>query len=222
VGAYFNVDTAKYVTSETYKLMMNENLMRSFHIYTWQGDYNKILFSAKSVSSGADTIVNYLTARQGLTMNLYNNSVLSVIGDNELMIKQVADLFLYVALALAVFSVFMLYNYISTSISNKKRSVGVLRGLGAGSKDVLRIFLSESLIIALVNSVLASVFSAIGCMLVNSYIMNTMHIFVQFALFGVRQILIISGISFVLAFLSSALPIIKIAKKKPVELISRS
>jgi ABC-type antimicrobial peptide transport system permease subunit len=155
-------------------------------------------------------------------MNLYNNSVLSVIGDNELMIKQVADLFLYVALALAVFSVFMLYNYISTSISNKKRSVGVLRGLGAGSKDVLRIFLSESLIIALVNSVLASVFSAIGCMLVNSYIMNTMHIFVQFALFGVRQILIISGISFALAFLSSALPIIKIAKKKPVELISRS
>ena len=222
VGAYFNVDTAKYVTSETYKLMMNENLMRSFHIYTWQGDYNKILFSAKSVRSGADTIVNYLTARQGLTMNLYNNSVLSVIGDNELMIKQVADLFLYVALALAVFSVFMLYNYISTSISNKKRSVGVLRGLGAGSKDVLRIFLSESLIIALVNSVLASVFSAIGCMLVNSYIMNTMHIFVQFALFGVRQILIISGISFALAFLSSALPIIKIAKKKPVELISRS
>ena len=222
VGAYFNVDSSKYVTAESYKLMMNENLMRSFNLYTRQGDCSKILFSAQSVKSGADTIVEYLLAEDGLTMNLYNNFVLTVISENETMIKQVADLFLYVALALAVFSVFMLYNYISTSISNKKRSVGVLRGLGAGSKDVLRIFLAESLIIALINALFAGVFSAVGCILVNSYIMNTMNIFVKFALFGVRQVLIISGISLLTAVLSSALPIVKIAKKKPVELIARA
>ena len=222
VGVFFGVDEDKWVQTSTYQVMMNENLMQDFYIFPEQGDYNKILFSSKSVQSGANKIVDYVIGQQGLTMQLYNNSILGIISENETLIKQVADLFLYVALALAVFSIFMLYNYISTSISNKKRSVGVLRGLGAGSKDVLRIFLSESLIIAIVNALFACVFSAVGCVLVNSYIMNVMNIFVAFALFGVRQILIISGVSLITAFLSSVLPIIKIARKKPVDLIARS
>ena len=138
------------------------------------------------------------------------------------MIKQIADLFLYVALALAAFSVFMLYNYISTSIANKKQSVGVLRGLGAGGKDILLMFLSESLIISIINGVFANVLAAIGCSLVNSYIINTMNITLHFALFGIRQIMIIAAISLLTAIISSALPIIKISKKKPVELIRRS
>ena len=174
------------------------------------------------MDKGASTIVEYLTAEGGLALSWFNNSVLSVISENETTFQQVAELFLYAALALAVFSVFMLYNYISTSIANKRRSVGVLRGLGAGGRDILRTFLFESLIIAIINGVLACVFSAIGCGLVNAYIMNTMNIFVAIALFGVRQILIIAGISLATALLSSALPIVKIAKEKPVELIRRA
>ena len=138
------------------------------------------------------------------------------------MVRQIADLFLYVALVLASISVFMLYNYISTSISSKRRSVGVLRALGAGGKDILRTFLSESLIIAIINGIFACVFSAVGCTLVNTYIMDAMNIFVAFALFEARQVFIIFGISLLTALLSSALPIIKISKKKPVELICHS
>lgn len=222
VGVYFGVDTSSYTTSSRYKLMMSDALMQTLDIYTGQGIYNKILFSHDSVKSGSEKIVEYLTSEKGLSLSWYNNSVLSVIAENETMIRQAADLFLYAALALAVFSIFMLYNYISTSINNKRRSVGVLRGLGAGSRDVFRIFLSESLIIALINGVLANVLSALGCALVNSYIMNTMNVFISFALFGIRQILVISGISLLTAILSSALPIIKISKKKPVDLIRRA
>jgi ABC-type antimicrobial peptide transport system permease subunit len=129
---------------------------------------------------------------------------------------------LYEALALSLFSVFMLYNYISTSISRKKRSVGVLRALGAGGKDILLTFLSESVIVAVINGVLANIFAVMGCSFVNSYIVEIMNVSVHFALFGVRQILIISAVSLLTAIISSALPIIKIARKKPVELIRRS
>jgi ABC-type lipoprotein export system ATPase subunit/ABC-type antimicrobial peptide transport system permease subunit len=222
VGVYFGVDNNSYSTASRYKLMVGKSFMQSYHIYEKQGDYNKILFSKESVKNGADVIVKYLSTESGFALNWYNNSVLLMISENETMIRQAADLFLYAALALAVFSIFMLYNYISTSISSKRRSVGVLRGLGAGGKDILRIFLTESLIIAFINGVLACALSAVGCMLVNSYIMNTMNIFVAFALFGVRQILIISGVSLLTAFVSSALPIFKISKKKPVDLIRRS
>ncbi|MBO7297545.1 MAG: ATP-binding cassette domain-containing protein [Clostridia bacterium] len=219
VGVYFGVDEARYVDSSTYRLMMNGNLMQSLNICNEQGDYNKILFSQKSVRKGTDTIVKYLVAEKGLSLTWYNNSILNIIEENQTLIGQAADLFLYATIALAVFAVFMLYNYISTSIANKRRSVGVLRGLGACGKDIFFAFLTESLIIALINGALASVLSAVGCMLVNLYIRDVMHFFVSFALFGVRQVLLIMGVSLLLSVLSSALPIIKISKKKPVELI---
>ena len=220
VGIYFG---SKSNTSDTtFKFALSENLMREYKVYEQQGDYSKILFSKSCLTAGADEITRLITNEQGFALQWYNNPVLSVLYSNEGIIKQVANLFLYAALALVCFSVFMLYNYISTSISNKRRSVGVLRGLGASGKDVLLTFLSESLIIALINGIFANVFASIGCMLVNSYVMNTMNIFVAFALFGWRQILLITGISLCAAVVSSALPIVKISKKKPVELIRTS
>ena len=219
VGVYFGVDSSYHVDSTRMKIMMSSQLMDELNVYSKQGDYTKILFSAQSVKKSADKIVEYFTTDEGLSLSWYNNSVLLTIESNETMIRQASKLFLYATIALAVFSVFMLYNYISTSIANKKRSVGVLRGLGACGKDVFLVFLCESLIIAIINGVLASAFSALGCLFVNSYIKNTMQIFVSFALFGVRQVLLITGMSLLLSVISSALPIIKISKKKPVELI---
>ncbi len=217
VGVYLGIDS--YTRPESYKFMMTDELMQRLNIYPYQGDYNKILFSPAALRSGLDTIANYVISEADLTLRLYNNSALSMIRDNELMIKQVANLFLYAAIALALLSVFLLYNYISTSIARKKQSVGVLRGLGASGKDILLTFLSESLIIAIINGILANVFARFGCSFVNSYIMNVMNISIQFALFGVRQILIIAAISLATAIVSSALPIFKISKKKPVDLI---
>ena len=217
VGIYCGVDEASSVSE--YRLMLNGNLMQLLNICNEQGDYNKILFSEQSVRNGVDTIVEYLLLEKGISLAWYNNAILTIIEENQTLIGQAAELFLYVTIALAVFAAFMLYNYISTSISNKRRSVGVLRGLGACGKDIFLVFLSESLIIALINGVLASVLSAVGCLLVNLYIRNVMQFFVSFALFEVRQVLLIMGVSVLLSLLSSALPIIKISKKKPVELI---
>lgn len=222
VGFYFDVDTNRYTAAAEFKLMMNSSLMSALDIYAEQGDYSQILFSKQSVKNGSNVIVEYLTSEKRLAFNWYNDSVLSVIKRNEPVIRQVADLFLYVAIALAAFSIFMLYNYISTSIVNKHRSIGVLRALGAGGKDVFRIFLSESLLIGIINGILANIICVVGCTLVNSYIMNTMNISVAFVFFGVRQLILIFLVGLITAILSSAIPIIRISKKKPVELIRRS
>jgi len=219
VGVYFGVNAD--ASLNRYKLMMNKNLMRSLGVFAEQGDYSKLLFSAQSIRKGSDAIIDGLLQKEGHTLNWYNNSVLNIILTNETMIRQVADLFLYAALALSVFSIFMLYNYISTSIASKKQSVGVLRALGAGGKDILYTFLSESLIIAVINGILSNIFGVLGCSLVNSYIVEIMNISVHFALFGVRQILIILAISLLTAIVSSSAPIVKISKKKPIELIRR-
>ena len=113
----------------------------------------------------------------------------------------------------------MLFNYIVTSIINKRPTIGVLRGLGSGGKDILKIFLCESILIALINAIVASVVTAVGCIFVNNYIVNVMQIPIPIALFGIRQALMIFGLSIGTAIVSCILPIIRIAKRKPVDLI---
>jgi ABC-type lipoprotein export system ATPase subunit len=222
VGVYFGIDPERFTSVSEYKLMMNKNLMQEINVYSGQGDYSKLLFSERSMRFGVSALAKYMTSENGFALNWYNNSILTLIKENQAVIRQVADLFLYVAIALALFSVFMLYNYMSTSIANKKRSVGVLRALGAGGKDILCTFLTESLLISVFNGVLANVFAIFGVNLVNKYIVEIMNISVHFALFGVRQVLIISLVSLLTGVLSSILPIFKITKKKPVELIRRA
>lgn len=220
VGFYYNVD--KNVGSTVrYKMMMSNSLMSTFDIWTQQGDYCKVLFSPKSLDGNSQKIAGFMVKENGFSLVWYNNPALSIINDNEDMIRQAANLFLYVALLLLAFSIFMLYNYISTSIASKKQSIGVLRGLGAGGKDILRTFLSESLVIGVINGVLAVGLTVLGCSIVNSYIMNTMNIFISFAIFGIRQVFVITGVSLLTVVLASVLPIIKISKRKPVDLIRR-
>ena len=219
VGFYFGVDGNNVSSASEFKLMINPSLMRALSIYPEQGDYAKVLFSQQSLRSGADKIVQYMISERGISFTWYQNEVLTIIQENEPIIRQAADLFLYVSLALAAFSVFMLYNYISTSIASKRRSVGVLRALGAGGKDILLTFLFESLLIGLINGLFANLLCVLGCVFVNSYIMGTMNIPVAFAIFEWRQVLIMLGLSLLTAVASAGLPIIKISKKKPVELI---
>lgn len=222
VGVYVGVDTSSYTLYSRYKLMMNKNLMQELEVYREQGSYTKLLFSENSIRKGGAAIVERMVAEDGFALYWYNNSVLTVIRENEGMLRQGAKLFLYADLALLIFSIFMLYNYISTSIASKKRSVGILRALGAGKKDILLTFFSESLIVSVINGAFASAFAVVGCGLVNGYFVDVMNISVHFALLGVRQFVIISVISLLTAIASSLLPILKIAKKKPVELIRRS
>ena len=121
-------------------------------------------------------------------------------------------------LALALFSSFLLMNFISTSISYKKREIGILRAVGARSSDVFKIFFSEAFIIALINFVLASVTSIAAVIILNNYMRNQ-GINITLLSFGVVQLGLMLGISVLVAAIASFLPVYKIAHKKPVDAI---
>ncbi len=219
VGVYYGVDATAY--NLKYRFMMNDNLMSSFNIYSQQGDFEKLLFSQRSNLFGTKTIAKYMSNDSGFALDWYGNTVINTISDNEQTIRQSADLFLYASIILALFSIFMFFNYISTSVVNKRPTIGILRCLGSNSKNILTIFTIESIVMAIINGLLATAFTALGCLLVNMYIINVMNISVSFAIFGIRQFIIIFGISLLTAIVSSAFPIIKISKEKPVDLIRK-
>jgi len=146
------------------------------------------------------------------------NAVMYTLGNFNDMIEVLAQVFIWVGLGLAVFSAFLLMNFISTSISYKKREIGILRAVGARSSDVFKIFFSEAFVIALINFVLAVAASLTTVIILNNYMRNS-GINITLLRFGAGQVLLMLGISILVAVLSSFLPVYKIARKKPVDAI---
>ncbi|MBO7341250.1 MAG: ABC transporter permease, partial [Clostridia bacterium] len=146
------------------------------------------------------------------------NAVMYTLGSFNEMIEILAQVFVWVGLGLAVFSSFLLMNFISTSISYKKREIGILRAVGARSSDVFKIFFSEAFIIAFINFLLATAASVATVIVLNNY-MRSSGINITLLSFGPMQVAVMLGVSVLVAVLASFLPVYKIAHKKPVDAI---
>ena len=146
------------------------------------------------------------------------NAVLSTLDGFGEMIEILSQVFVWVGLGFAVFSAFLLMNFISTSISYKKREIGILRAVGARSSDVFKIFFSESFIIAFINFLLAAAATITTITILNNY-MHTQGINMTLLNFGIRQVALMLGVSILVAVIASFLPVYSIARKKPVDAI---
>ena len=146
-----------------------------------------------------------------------DNSVTRTLRDFNDLIEILADVFLYVGIAFAVFAALLFTNFISTSVAFKRREIGILRAVGARSKDVFMIFFCESLIVALIDFVLATVLTAVLVPLASNMIRSGLNL--TLLIFGVRQAGLILGLSLLVAFVASFFPVRRIARKKPIDAI---
>ncbi len=224
-GVYFNVNNDLRVSptnrSNIGALVLSEKALKSIGVTLEQGHFSKIIAPSIQNNKSTNALASYMTIDDGIKLNWHENNVLNSVEEARYVVKQFSDLFLYAGLALAVFAVFMLFNYISTSIISKRQSIGILRALGADGKNIFEMFITESLIISIINGIFASIVAYFACQIVNDYVVNIMNIPLTFALFGLRQVIVIVCVSLVTGILSSLLPIIKIAREKPVELIRK-
>lgn len=129
------------------------------------------------------------------------------------------QIFLYVGLGFILFSGLLLANFIGNSITYQKKEIGILRAIGARGRDVFKVYMSESFVIAAINFVLSTV---------ASYAVITFAILPNFAKslggvqlfsFGIIEIALIFGVSFISAFLATFLPVNVIARRKPIDTI---
>lgn len=132
-------------------------------------------------------------------------------------VESMAKVFLYVGLAFAVFAILLFANFISVSISQKRKEIGILRAVGARSFDVFKIFFSESFTIAAVCTVFSVIASAALCRVLNTTLGETLG--ASLFVFGFASIAILIGIAILTAIIATFLPVWKAAKKKPVDSI---
>lgn len=135
----------------------------------------------------------------------------------NLIVEDLSKVFMWAGIVLAAFSMLLLSNFIATSISYKKKEIGILRAVGARGADVFKIFYSESFVIALICLVLGIAGSVVGCNLINSEISETLN--ASIFVFGGTSALILLAIAAVTSAIATFLPVFTAAKKKPVEAI---
>ncbi len=130
-----------------------------------------------------------------------------------------SKIFLYVGIAFAVFSALLLFNFISVSISSKRKEIGILRAVGARGTDVFKIFFSEAGIIVGICTILSIIGAFGACLLINSILKSSLGFGVTLFVFGFASVGMMVGIALVIAFIATFLPVYLAARKKPVESI---
>jgi ABC-type antimicrobial peptide transport system permease subunit len=137
-------------------------------------------------------------------------------------VEELKKPFVYIGIFFAIFAAFMLMNFISISISYKKKEIGILRAVGARGADVFKIFFNESLMIAGINWLLSAGVSFAICYFTNQYLRTQWNMVVTILHFGIIQLVMILLISVAVAFIGSFLPVFGVSRKKPIEAIRKA
>jgi ABC-type antimicrobial peptide transport system permease subunit len=132
-------------------------------------------------------------------------------------ISELAQIFLILGIVFGVFAGLMLANFITVSISAKKKDIGILRAVGARGRDVFKIFFSEAGIISAICFVLATIGAGIASIILNNSLSKITTI--SLLNFGAVNILLILGVSLVVSLLATIFPVRSASKKSPVESI---
>ncbi|MCK9236273.1 MAG: ATP-binding cassette domain-containing protein [Acholeplasmataceae bacterium] len=186
------------------------------------GDYQSLLSAIDPTQlSIIQKLVNQHYTK-GQTVYVYNNEITVTLSNVNGFIESLAQIFLYVGISFAVFASLLLFNFISTSVSYKKKEIGILRAIGARGRDVLGIFTKESTIIALINFTLAIVGLIATAIIINKQIETEYGIAISILQPGVRQVALMLAVTLFVGFVSSALPVSRIARKRPIDAIRQN
>ena len=148
-----------------------------------------------------------------------HNAIMLAIGYRNETFEGLGKIFLYVGLGLAVFSILLMGNFITATVASQKREIGILRALGAKTSDVFAIFYSESLIISIINFVLATVAAWVTSLILSAQVAKDLALNVALMTFGIRQVALVLLLSVGVSLVASLLSIYSIAKRKPIDCI---
>ncbi|MBR7090954.1 MAG: ABC transporter ATP-binding protein/permease [Clostridia bacterium] len=185
------------------------------------GDYDKGYqkFHMVSVTQLQDFVNGTYSFPRSGEHYYISNQYSDILNNYGSILDTLAEVFVYVSLGFALFSTFLLMTFIATSISYKKQEIGILRALGAKKSDVYRIFLHESLIICFINLIISLIMTIGVVIYLNHTIAAAIGIGIKFLSFGIVQLLLMVGLSIIVAVIASFLPVRKIAKMKPIDAI---
>jgi len=118
-----------------------------------------------------------------------------------------------------VLSLLIIINFISTSISYRKKEIGILRALGCKGKDILKMFINEMIILITTCLLFANIFINKVVLLFNGTISDYIKKDINFLVYSNKEFMYLIGIILIMVLVSSILPIVKLTRTKPIDTI---
>ena len=119
-----------------------------------------------------------------------------------------------ISIVFAVFSALLLMNFLFADMAVRKRELGILRSLGARTFDVVKICMIESFATACIDFVLSLILTGVACV-----ILNAKYSFGLFVV-GIIPLASLLLLCFGTAALATIVPAVRLAVKKPIDVIN--
>ena len=136
--------------------------------------------------------------------------------NNIVVFTEIAEI---LSIIFAVFSALLLVTFISQSLADKTKTIGILRAFGSDNLGILQIFLWEGLTIGIAVFLISTVSLFGVCEILNTLFAD----FVGFDVTFWRMDLFVGGclflLSIVFSFIGCVMPIIKLVRMHPTEII---
>ncbi len=232
-SVYETVDIGGFCFNENSALILSDELYEKFYFVTYNNnnyyksnykiDRDATISGAFIYNTKDTTMLNRLlnenyTSNEDDSTIMINSYIMNSLDFVNDFIETMTTVFLWTGIVIAIFATLLLFNFISVSITNKKKEIGILRAVGARGIDVFKIFFSESFVIVLICFVISLIGNIVVCNVINAQMGKGLS-GVNLLVFGPKSILLILGISILVSIISTFLPVYSIAKKKPVDSI---
>ncbi len=130
-----------------------------------------------------------------------------------------ADMFAVFALILLIAAVLVVINVISYTLLNQKHEIGILRSMGVRTVDIAKIYLVKVAVIAVAVLLLSTIGVFIAAHFTNVVLCNMTVSGITWLYYDFWTFLISLAACLGLPFLAAALPLRKLAKMKPIDMV---
>ncbi len=142
-----------------------------------------------------------------------------IINDADRTFSVIKKYAVYAVALTVVISVLFFSYYVSGTISEKRREIGILRAMGASRGDILKILACEHGIFTVVTLALSTVIAVVCAVLLNAAFFSS-AVEAVLIKFGIRQFAVMSAVALSAIIAGIAVPLIKLLKKRPVDVIA--
>lgn len=124
-----------------------------------------------------------------------------------------------IIIVFAMLSILLNLAFISYSIYDNHKNIGVLRAMGVRRKDIIAIFMAEAIVMALASYVIANALMFVLIGKVNQSLSSAENGYIAYFHRSTVMALVIFIIAIVMTVASAIGPVIAMSRKKPVSLI---
>lgn len=212
VGVYLSLGSGEVKLFDTWVHPDDFEVLRGY-----AHDNNAILLDITDVSE--KTLVSVLQyLREEYTM-IVDSSYSSAIYSNEQLHQNLGRTFLIFGVVLSIVTILVVIHLISFGIMSQKREIGILRAIGARPKDISRIYLVSAAVISVITFILSTLLLVVVVYINNQTISKLTVSNTVFLYLNSWSFLLLFIASVVLVFIAALIPLRKIYKMKPVDVI---